>query len=175
MDVTGLFALKYALIRRSEEQINNLVTKHKANINLIDNKGRNLLHHAVNMSSASADATFETEQQLIDFGVNINHRDRHNRTPLHYAFVKIKDWNSSSNIDPIETVSSLCGQKGLEMDVADNWKKTPMHYAAQRGASICWIYLNKRGVNKEAVDIYGNTPLGIALTYHHHNSAIIMI
>ena len=89
--------------------------------------------------------------------------------------MKIKDWNNSSNIDPIETVSSLCGQKGLEMDVADNWKKTPMHYAAQRGASICWIYLNKRGVNKEAVDIYGNTPLGIALTYHHHNSAIIMI
>ena len=62
MDVTGLFALKYALIRRSEEQIHNLVTKHKANINLIDTKGRNLLHHAVNMSSASADATFETEQ-----------------------------------------------------------------------------------------------------------------
>ena len=63
----------------------------------------------------------------------------------------------------------------MEMDVPDNWKKTPLHYAAQRGASICWIYLNKRGVNKEAIDIYGNTPLGVALSCSHHNAAIIMI
>jgi ankyrin repeat protein len=94
---------------------------------------------------------------------------------LHYAFVKIGAWRNKSGIDPIETVSSLCGAKGLEMDVPDNWKKTPLHYAAQRGASICWICLNKRGVNKEAVDIYGNTPLGVALSSSHHNAAIIMI
>ena len=62
MDVTGLFALKYALIRRDQSQIEMLITKHKANINQVDHKGRNLLHHAVNMSSASADATFEAEQ-----------------------------------------------------------------------------------------------------------------
>ena len=61
------------------------------------------------------------------------------------------------------------------MDVADNWKKTPLHYAAQRGASICWLTLVKGGVNKEAVDIYGNTPLGVALSCSHHNAAIIMI
>jgi ankyrin repeat protein len=41
------------------------------------------------MSSATADATFETEQFLIDKGVNLNLRDQKNRTPLHYAFVKI--------------------------------------------------------------------------------------
>jgi len=94
---------------------------------------------------------------------------------LHYAFVKIKAWTNKSNIDPIETVSSLCGQKGLEMDVKDKWLKTPLHYAAQRGSSICFIYLNKRGVNKESIDIYGNTPLGASLLAHHHNAAIIMI
>jgi len=54
-----------------------------------------LLHHAVNMSSATADATFETEQLLIDLGVNINLRDNKMRVPLHYAFVKISDWFSS--------------------------------------------------------------------------------
>ena len=67
-----------------------------ANINQIDNKGRNLLHHAINMSSATADATFETEQFLIERGVNINLRDGKNRTPLHYAFVKIQDWKTST-------------------------------------------------------------------------------
>jgi ankyrin repeat protein len=61
------------------------------------------------------------------------------------------------------------------MDVPDKWNKTPLHYAAQRGASICQIYLFKRGVNKEAKDIYGNTPLAISILKKHHNSAIIMI
>lgn len=61
MDASGLFALKYALIRRDGEAIEQLVNKHKANINQLDGRKRNCLHHAVNMSSASADATFETE------------------------------------------------------------------------------------------------------------------
>ena len=60
MDNGGLFALKYALIRRQDSEITRL-TERGADINLIDKKGRNLLHHAVNMSSSTADATFETE------------------------------------------------------------------------------------------------------------------
>lgn len=48
------------------------------------------------MSSASADATFETEQCIIDLGININHIDERGRTPLHYAFVKINNWKLGS-------------------------------------------------------------------------------
>jgi hypothetical protein len=61
IDASGLFALKYALIRRDGEAVEKLVTKWKADINQQDGRKRNCLHHAVNMSSASADATFETE------------------------------------------------------------------------------------------------------------------
>ena len=60
MDIGGLFALKYALIRRQNNKIQELLDR-GANINQIDNKGRNLLHHAINMSSSTADATFESE------------------------------------------------------------------------------------------------------------------
>ena len=174
-DASGLFALKYALLRRSGPEIEKLVTRHEADVNQVDGKGRNLLHHAVNISSATADATFETEQLLIDLGININLRDQRGRTPLHYAFVKIKDWQNRSQIDPIETVSSLCGCKGLEVDVPDKWQKTPLHYASQRGATICAMYVEKRGADLEAVDIHGNTPLGAALLAKHHNFGIIMI
>jgi ankyrin repeat protein len=146
-----------------------------ANINQIDNKGRNLLHHAINMSSATADATFETEQFLIDNGVDINLKDQKDRTPLHYAFVKIQDWKNSNQIDPIETVSSLCGCKGLQIDIPDKWLKTPLHYASQRGASICAMYLVQRGASLESKDIYGNTPLGVGLKYQHYNYGIILI
>lgn len=97
------------------------------------------------------------------------------RVPLHYAFVKIKDWTSSQPIDPIETVSSLCAQPSLEIDVADKWGKTPLHYAAQRAASICTLYILNRGANLESTDIYGNTALGISLLNKHFNYGIILI
>lgn len=61
IDASGLYALKYALIRRDGKQIDMLVRQYNANINLLDQEQRNCLHHAVNMSSATADATFETE------------------------------------------------------------------------------------------------------------------
>lgn len=82
------------------------------------------------MSSASSDASFEVERLLIDLGIELNKRDKNGRTPLHYAFVKIGDWENKTSCDPIETVSSMCGIKGLETDVADNWGKTPLHYAS---------------------------------------------
>ena len=174
MDQGGLFALKYALIRRSDSELQRLCGR-GANINQLDNHRRNLLHHAVNMSSATADATFETEQTLIDLGVDINARDCRDRVPLHYAFVKINNWQNKSGIDPIETVSSLCGQPGLQIEVADKWQKTPLHYASMRGASICTLYLINRGANLESTDIYGNTPLGISLMNQHFNYAILLI
>ena len=61
MDSYGLYALKYAMIRRNGDEIQKLVTTYRGNINQIDGKGRNLLHHAINMSSSTADATFDIE------------------------------------------------------------------------------------------------------------------
>ena len=60
----------------------------------------------------------------------MNKRDCHGRVPLHYAFVKIGDYANCSQIDPIETVSSLCAISDLEIEVQDKWLKTPLHYAA---------------------------------------------
>jgi ankyrin repeat protein len=53
--------------------------------------------------------------------------------------------------------------------------KTPLHYASQRGASICAVYLGKRGADLEALDIYGNSPLGVALLSGHHSYGILLI
>jgi ankyrin repeat protein len=78
---------------------------------------------------------------LIELGININAKDNKLRTPLHYAFVKIGNWKDSTQIDPIEQVSSLCGCRGLDLDEPDKWEKTPLHYAAQRGASISTLYI----------------------------------
>ena len=60
MSKAGIYVLKIALIRREEDEIKRLV-KEGADINQRDQKDRNLLHFAINMSSATADATFEIE------------------------------------------------------------------------------------------------------------------
>jgi len=90
-DSNCISALQHAFNRKQYNEIGRLVGI-GADINLTDTKGRTLLHQAVNMSSATADASFETEQLLIDLGININQRDHKMRVPLHYAFVKISDW-----------------------------------------------------------------------------------
>ena len=57
---SGMYALKIALIRRKNDEIKRLCDV-GADINTVDKQGRNLLHEAINMSSAGSDATFETE------------------------------------------------------------------------------------------------------------------
>lgn len=69
----------------------------------------------------------------------------------------------------------MCSYSNVKIDVPDKWLKTPLHYASQRGASICAMTLINRGSDKEAKDIYGNTPVGVSLTYKHYNYAIILI
>ena len=105
----------------------------------------------------------------------MNVQDCRGRVPLHYAFVKIKDHNNSLAIDPIETVSSLCACKNLQIEIADKWGKTPLHYAAQRSATISSLYIMARGAQLETKDIYGNTALGVALSHAHFNYGIILI
>lgn len=161
-------------MRRDMVQINKLLDR-EADINLIDNKGRNLLHYAINMSSASADATFEVEELLIERGVEINHIDNKGRTPLHYAFVKIKNWQDNSQIDPIEQVSSLKGTGKLEMNIQDKWGKTPLHYASLRGSSCSAKNMIAGGASLSITDVYGNTPLGVALTNSHFNYALLLL
>ena len=47
IDINGNFALKYALLNKNIPELEKLIER-GADINLIDFKGRNLLHHAIN-------------------------------------------------------------------------------------------------------------------------------
>lgn len=138
-----------------------------ADPNFVDHMKRTPLHHAVNVASTSADASFEMEDLLLRSGANINAIDERGRTPLHYAFVKIGKPFDVSHIDPVETVTSLCGQKGCDVTIVDHWKSTPLHYAAQRGAQICALTLLNKNSNTEVKDEDGNTPLAISLKCGH--------
>ena len=147
----------------------------QADINFCDKDGRNVLHWAVNNNQDNADATNELENLLLSNGVDMNKTDKRNRTPLHYAFVKIGRAFTSSQIDPIETVSNILSRENAKVNVKDQWGYTPLHYAAQRGSTISALYLIKNGAEINSQNNDENTPLNICLINNHRDMAIYLI
>ena len=137
------FALKHAVNQNNMELVEQLLEK-GADPNTVDEKGRSVLHYAVNNSANRAqgfNATFDLEALLISYGGAVSARDKRGRTPLHYAFVRIGSYQDCSTSDPVETVSSLCVAKDVDPNIQDCLGKTPLHYAAQRAAFISTTYL----------------------------------
>jgi ankyrin repeat protein len=146
-----------------------------ADPNFIDADARTCLHHAVNVSQSTADASFELEQMLIRGGARANVRDKNGRTPLFFAFIKINRPFEETEIDPFETVSSLCALPDCEVNIYDKWHKSPLHYAAQRGSVISGRYLIKMHASVDVEDSDGNTPMAIAFLHGHSNIATMFI
>lgn len=67
---------------------------------------------------------------MIRHGAHADALDKNLRTPLFYAFIKIGNPFDKNEIDPFETVSSLCALPDCNVNLIDKWKKTPLHYAA---------------------------------------------
>ena len=105
----------------------------------------------------------------------MNLKDEYGRTPLTYAFAKMGKINETSEIDPIQTVSSYCAHRDILIDEPDIYNRTPLHYAARRGSSVSTIYLLKRNADINSKDIYGNTPLGNSFLSNHNKYAIVLL
>ncbi|KAJ3208464.1 hypothetical protein HDU67_006706, partial [Dinochytrium kinnereticum] len=87
-------------------------------------------------------------------------------------------WEGTSSIrkaDPVEIVNFLIDQKGILLDEPDNFKRSPLHYAARMGAFFCCSYLTAKGVQLDREDEDGNTPLALSLLYSHSECAKIFI
>ena len=60
-------------------------------------------------------------------------------------------------------MSNVLALSDLELNVADKFLKTPLHYACECGAITSALYMIQRGAKIDQKDIFGNTPLGVAL------------
>ncbi|XP_078675989.1 poly [ADP-ribose] polymerase tankyrase-like isoform X2 [Branchiostoma floridae x Branchiostoma belcheri] len=147
-----------------------------ADVDAVDNKQRTPLHIAVNANSGSTDSTAEVEEKLLEKGAKPDTRDIRGRIPLHYAFVKIKDHQNKTAIDPIEVTTTLTvAMNGQGIDTADEFGQTPLHRAAFRGATICCLHLVEKGANIDKKDLEGNSPLSLAVKGGHISCAIMLI
>ncbi|XP_078592750.1 poly [ADP-ribose] polymerase tankyrase-like isoform X2 [Branchiostoma floridae x Branchiostoma japonicum] len=147
-----------------------------ADVDAVDEKQRTPLHIAVNANSGSTDSTAEVEEKLLEKGAKPDTRDIRGRIPLHYAFVKIKDHQNKTAIDPIEVTTTLTvAMNGRGIDTADKFGQTPLHRAALRGATICCLHLVEKGADIDKKDMEGNSPLSLAIKGGHISCTIMLI
>ncbi len=148
-----------------------------ANVNVRDCYGRTPLHYAflkmtqldTKLPKSARETHFPSEPILDNIQSNSYKRARQPNSI--FAPVAVP-----KEADPIETVSSLCGVKGIDTTAPDLDGRTPMHFCAVVGATICFLYLLKRAHGAlEAVDRDGNTPLALALLQNNPNFAIMLI
>ena len=60
--------------------------------------------------------------------------------------LKGKQFDNQSALDPIETVSLLAAaMEGRHLNVQDKYGRTPLHYAAYRGAMISAMHIAEVG------------------------------
>ena len=117
-DHQGRTALMSAVIQEKIEMV-RLLLKNGGNPNDKDECERTSLHFAVNNSKP--EQMFEMEDVLVRNGALINGLDMYGRTPLHYAFTLIEgNRNFHGQNDPVETLTSLCAVKDIDLDVKGN-------------------------------------------------------
>ncbi|KAJ1565664.1 hypothetical protein HK096_000571, partial [Nowakowskiella sp. JEL0078] len=76
-------------------------------------------------------------------------------------------WNFNDklvNFDPVEIVDYLIELDGLSCDIADNFGRSPLHYAAEIGATSSTNAILSKGATIGRRDFDGNTPINLALS-----------
>ena len=112
-----------------------------ADVASVDEDGMSALHVAVFGSSGRADEALDLEMALIKHDADV-FAECSGRYPLHDIF---REASNDTTKDPIEVCSMLVeAMKGKNIDKPDDLGRSPLHYAANCGATIsCLLLLNK--------------------------------
>ena len=90
-------------------------------------------------------------RSLLESGVDINIRDKQERTPLHTAIDQKKN-----------QIVKLLLEKNADVNLIDNMGDTPMHLAVKTGQLKVVELLIEKGADVNAVDAQSNSPLSMA-------------
>lgn len=96
--------------------------------------------------------------------INIDARDRKNKTPLHYAACE----------GYLEVVHILV-EHGAGVEARDDVNRTPLHSAAESGHEDIMIYLFTSGANVEARDVENCTPIDLLRTEHVFKEPLVPV
>jgi hypothetical protein len=115
------------------------------NVDQRDENGATALHYA------SDKGQVEVIKVLVEHGADKEAKDAQGCTPLHLAA-------DNGHVEATKLLIELCADKAENVN-----GQTPMHYAASNGHVEAIKALGQLGVNKEAKDANGDTPLQLAI------------
>lgn len=115
-------------------------------VNITDNQGRSLLHHAV------TNGELTVVKALLNAGADVHLADKDGFTALHLA----AQYNQ-------EQIAIQLIAAGAIVDARDEQKKTPLHWAAYHGHAGMCIILIRETASLQSFDEQGYTPLYYAL------------
>lgn len=121
--------------------------------NIQDNEGRTALHifiESVDLRHVE-DGFSQVLDRFIKKGFKINLQNKYGRTILHKAAEK----------GDFRAVESILMQDGVDINIADNEKRTPLHLAAV-GSPITTKMLISKGADIQAMTKDGETPLAFS-------------
>ena len=147
-DIFGWTLLHYAVARESKTVIQDLLAV-GADVNSKDTKGWTPLHWAAKNGNSTA------VSQILDYDADIDVVGRDGMRPLHFAA------SSDGKI-----VCQLL-DAGANITRRDNFRRTPLHWAADLGRADIVDILLAKGAPINARDHYGRTPLQLAAGRGH--------
>ena len=131
----------------------NILLPTKEAANIVDTRGRTILH------IASLDKSQPIVEIILNHGANVRQSDYQGKTPLHYAAIN-KDYGAS-------LIVSLM-KKGCNVNSCDHWGQTPLHEGiANENLNFIKGLLSEGKCDIEKADITGITPLHVASTKYN--------
>jgi ankyrin repeat protein len=156
-----LNAAKEGKLQEAKDALND-----GANVIAADKHGGTPLHGAIVMGHK------EVADMLIEKGADMNAKDKNGRTPLQYAADE-KLLKAAEEGKLQEVKDSL--NDGARVDAVDEYGRTPLYWAAEKGHKEVVKMLIERGNKVDAADKNGMTPLHWAAQNGHKEIAGMLI
>ncbi len=150
-----------AAISKGREGVVELLLKYKADPNAKDTSGHSPLVKAVSYGSRRMVAA------LLRRGVDAN-QNYGGKTVLQHAC------GSSGQAVNVGVVQALL-KHGADWTVTQLCGHTALHYAARGGSASAVLLLLICGANRQVRSSHNETPLDMALQYHHEDSDVVKV
>jgi ankyrin repeat protein len=162
-ELRGPWSALHAAVQRGNQAITRMLLDNKANIDYIDTYGWTPLHLA-------ASKTLDLVPLLVEYGADVNMRDKQGCIPLHWAvagsvvMAHAGGWSSTrSNIATQEEAVVFLLQHTSDINVRNTDGQTALHWAVRYGERTIARLLVERHADSRITDAYGWTALDWAI------------